>query len=136
MLIFFSDPCKPKLPNLTAGAPICGNIVLAARRRDTKSQQPVMQQRKRLAWASSVDSSNGQLRTASTSSIASSSDANLVEMIPQEVVVGMQSSSSCADGTIKLSNSVNTTYLLEAARKWRLASRKSRENFSDSSKIE
>lgn len=144
---FFADPCNAKLPNLTAGAPICGNIILAARRRDTKNQQPIIKQRKRIAWATSVDSSsNGQLRSASTSSMSSSSDANLVEMIPQESVelelgvVGMQSSSTNAnlniDSNIDIFNSSNASRLLEAARKWRLASRKSRGNFNDNSEVE
>lgn len=106
----------------------------------------MVQQRKRLAWAPSVDSSVEQLRSASISSISSSSDANLVEMIPRESVelelgvVGMQSSTSSThtnnDDNLDLCNRVSATRLLEAARKWRLASRKSRENFSDSSEME
>lgn len=76
--------------------------------------------------------------------MSSSSDANLVETIPQESVelelgvVGMQSSFNSGnaniDGNIDLCNGANR--LLEAARKWRSASRKSRENFSDSSEME
>lgn len=74
--------------------------------------------------------------------MSSGSDANLVEMIPHELlelelgVVGMQSSSTTSvdtDGNV--CSSTNATRLLEIARNWRLASRKSRAKFTDSGEI-